>query len=259
VPDLGLMDYNARFYDSSLGRFIQADTIVPELGSSQNINRYSYTLNNPCRYTDSTGHFPSIGVFIGEIIATIIYNNFIRNPSAPADANASNIIGLLWLGYEHADHVNIVGEGLKDVQDDPTTIEAQEIIIEKITADPRYGFEAFDLPDSIEYSEDINTHGPSRNWKQAVLENNQAFWMVHDANIYATDISVSSDGTISTTWMVDDTFENSPSRYRDLEYNICAVLTYIPYNIILGSKAVKTNAYWNDIIPPKKESPMLNR
>nr|MBA3532410.1 hypothetical protein [Ardenticatenales bacterium] len=39
------------------GKFLQADTIVPEPGNPQSFNRYSYVLNNPLKYTDPTGHF----------------------------------------------------------------------------------------------------------------------------------------------------------------------------------------------------------
>ncbi|MHB1356509.1 MAG: RHS repeat-associated core domain-containing protein [Anaerolineae bacterium] len=53
---LGLYDYGARWYDPAIGRFIQADTIVPEPGNPQSLNRYSYALNNPLKYTDPTGH-----------------------------------------------------------------------------------------------------------------------------------------------------------------------------------------------------------
>ena len=38
--DRGLYFYGARWYDSSLGRFIQADTIVPQPGNPQALNRY---------------------------------------------------------------------------------------------------------------------------------------------------------------------------------------------------------------------------
>jgi RHS repeat-associated protein len=48
--------YNARYYDPTLGRFLQADTLVPEPGNPQSWNRYSYVNNNPLRYTDPTGH-----------------------------------------------------------------------------------------------------------------------------------------------------------------------------------------------------------
>jgi RHS repeat-associated protein len=50
---LGLLFYNARWYDSALGRFIQADSIVP--GGVQGLDRYAYVSNNPLKYTDPTG------------------------------------------------------------------------------------------------------------------------------------------------------------------------------------------------------------
>ena len=53
---LELYDYNARYYDPTLGKFISADTLVPEPSSPQAFNRYAYTLGNPLRYTDPTGH-----------------------------------------------------------------------------------------------------------------------------------------------------------------------------------------------------------
>jgi RHS repeat-associated protein len=51
-----LMDYNARYYDPGLGRFVSADTVVPEAGNPQALNRYSYVLNSPLKYADPTGH-----------------------------------------------------------------------------------------------------------------------------------------------------------------------------------------------------------
>ncbi len=52
----GLINMNARLYDPVLGRFISADTVVPEPGNMQGFNRYSYVLNNPLLYIDPTGH-----------------------------------------------------------------------------------------------------------------------------------------------------------------------------------------------------------
>jgi len=53
---LGLYDYNVRYYDPLIGRFISADTIVPSPGDPQSLNRYSYVQNNPLKYTDPSGH-----------------------------------------------------------------------------------------------------------------------------------------------------------------------------------------------------------
>jgi RHS repeat-associated protein len=52
----GLYYYGARYYDATIGRFISADTIVPNPANPQSLNRYSYCYNNPLRYVDPTGH-----------------------------------------------------------------------------------------------------------------------------------------------------------------------------------------------------------
>jgi len=41
----GLYYYGARYYDPVLGRLVQADTIVPDPGNPQALNRYAYVLN----------------------------------------------------------------------------------------------------------------------------------------------------------------------------------------------------------------------
>ena len=46
----------ARFYNPLLGRFLSADSIDPDYEYAQSLNRYSYVLNNPMRYTDPMGH-----------------------------------------------------------------------------------------------------------------------------------------------------------------------------------------------------------
>jgi RHS repeat-associated protein len=63
---LGLYFYNARWYDSSIGRFVQADTIVPNPGDPRAFDRYSYVLGNPVRYSDPSGYRPECGVYVGE-------------------------------------------------------------------------------------------------------------------------------------------------------------------------------------------------
>ncbi|MCJ7530436.1 MAG: RHS repeat-associated core domain-containing protein [Anaerolineales bacterium] len=49
VDDFGLLFYVARWYDPTLSRFAQADTV----GAG---DRYAYVNNNPVRYNDPTGH-----------------------------------------------------------------------------------------------------------------------------------------------------------------------------------------------------------
>jgi hypothetical protein len=45
--------------------FISPDSIIPDPGNPQDLNRYTYTRNNPLRYTDPTGHSPQCAVMAG--------------------------------------------------------------------------------------------------------------------------------------------------------------------------------------------------
>jgi RHS repeat-associated protein len=55
--ELGLYFYNARWYDPALGRFAQADSIVPEASQGvQAWDRYAGMNNNPVRYNDPGGY-----------------------------------------------------------------------------------------------------------------------------------------------------------------------------------------------------------
>lgn len=60
-----LMFYSARYYSPLLSRFISADTIVPGAGNPQAFNRYSYTLSNPLKYRDPSGHGVDCGIGMG--------------------------------------------------------------------------------------------------------------------------------------------------------------------------------------------------
>jgi RHS repeat-associated protein len=67
--------YHARYYDPQLGRFIQADPLVPAPGDPQALNRYSYVRNNPLKYVDPSGHgwfskfFSSVLQAVGILLA----------------------------------------------------------------------------------------------------------------------------------------------------------------------------------------------
>jgi len=47
--------YGKRYFAPCLGIFIQPDTIIKNMYNPQNLNRYSYVLNNPYKYIDYSG------------------------------------------------------------------------------------------------------------------------------------------------------------------------------------------------------------
>jgi RHS repeat-associated protein len=79
----GLYDYNARYYDPYLNRFVSPDTIVPDPANPQSWNRYSYVYNNPLRYVDPTGHDPGWLGAAFWVLASVVLGNHTA-PNDPA-------------------------------------------------------------------------------------------------------------------------------------------------------------------------------
>ncbi len=81
LDELGLINMNGRMYDPWLGRFLSPDNYVQAPGYSQNLNRYSYALNNPLIYTDPDGQWVQylIGAAIGGIVNVALNWNNIDN------------------------------------------------------------------------------------------------------------------------------------------------------------------------------------
>ncbi|OGX61530.1 MAG: hypothetical protein A2189_00925 [Paenibacillus sp. RIFOXYA1_FULL_44_5] len=55
----GLYYLKARYYDPSVGRFINEDTYEGQINNPLSLNLYTYVENNPLTNTDPTGHFCS--------------------------------------------------------------------------------------------------------------------------------------------------------------------------------------------------------
>ncbi|XOV78420.1 MAG: tandem-95 repeat protein [Aestuariibacter sp.] len=56
VDGAGLIHMNGRIYDPVLARFLSADPFIQAATNTQNLNRYSYVLNNPLNATDPSGY-----------------------------------------------------------------------------------------------------------------------------------------------------------------------------------------------------------
>ncbi|MEP6930181.1 MAG: RHS repeat-associated core domain-containing protein [Flavobacterium sp.] len=77
LQSVGIIHMNGRLYDPKLHRFLQPDNYVQEPYNTQNYNKYGYVLNNPLKYTDSSGEYAEFtflgAVIIGAIIAATTY------------------------------------------------------------------------------------------------------------------------------------------------------------------------------------------
>jgi len=118
------MDYGARWYSQSLGRFIQPDTIIPDLTNSQAWNRYSYVLNSPILYVDPSGHYMeqacgfgggecgTEGALSNENLGLDKMDKYEENSNVPYGTGGSvtlNKIAFAWAS---------MGVGIEDLEDD---------------------------------------------------------------------------------------------------------------------------------------------
>jgi len=73
--DLGLYDFNARFYDPVLGRFTSVDALA-EHPNQFNQSPYQFGWNNPTTLNDPSGNCPTCPFYSYYIRASVIANNF---------------------------------------------------------------------------------------------------------------------------------------------------------------------------------------
>lgn len=71
LQGVNLIHMNGRLYDPVVHRFLQPDNFIQDPYNTQNYNRYSYVLNNPLKYTDSSGELFWTPILIGAMIGAI--------------------------------------------------------------------------------------------------------------------------------------------------------------------------------------------
>ena len=72
----GLTFMRARWYSAGIGRFVQADSMVPAPDQPQAFNRYAYAFNNPVGGNDPSGHCPAcfeLGFRVGVLIVKSLF------------------------------------------------------------------------------------------------------------------------------------------------------------------------------------------
>jgi RHS repeat-associated protein len=63
--------FGARHYDPIIGRFLTPDSVVDDPGNGAQHHRYVFSLNNPIRYSDPTGH-NVLDVILGVVLVVLL-------------------------------------------------------------------------------------------------------------------------------------------------------------------------------------------
>ncbi len=59
--ETGLYYLRARYYDSSMGRFLNEDTVEGQIDNPLSLSLYTYVINNPLNYIDPTRNMHEMG------------------------------------------------------------------------------------------------------------------------------------------------------------------------------------------------------
>jgi RHS repeat-associated protein len=77
---VGLINMNGRVYDNKLHKFLQPDNNIQDPYNVQNYNRYGYVMNNPTKYSDSSGEF-------WDVVLGFLASAYIHGAQATGEAN----------------------------------------------------------------------------------------------------------------------------------------------------------------------------
>jgi RHS repeat-associated protein len=247
--EIGLYFYGARWYDGSLGRFTSPDTMIPSTQGVQAWDRYAYANNNPVRYNDPSGHMVDEGEG-GDYTSEDEANDaYLYLWSLLRLWEADSAWGLMAGALRGEPHMDIVGQGLEQISNDPDVLATLDLLAADIMDDPRYGAKEF-TTSRLGYDVYLG--------EQGIDAFNGGTWMQRSAKLDATSISVDKDGVMTVSLSTRDTLDLNPDWGGGLRtglsgflYNAITTVTGAVWHGLLGaSNTMTTSASWQTTIYP---------
>ena len=70
--DTGFYYVSSRYYDPEIGRWINADSAIGQIGNVQSTNMFSYCFNNPVNMSDPTGNWPKLSTIFAVVAVAAV-------------------------------------------------------------------------------------------------------------------------------------------------------------------------------------------
>jgi RHS repeat-associated protein len=258
-----LIYLRSRMYSPVTGRFVSRDTWGGESNRPMSLNRWLYVGGNPINTTDPTGHiWPcSICQMWHDVIAWYtgadvgytgtgwylghgprqLYGNTLG-----LDQNADNLGDLLQLSLLQYDSATITGESLEMIKQDPEMQAYEDEVIYATKHKKEYMMEFYVFPYP---PKSISFGGPDEGGLLLKLKagSNRLTWMLRHANVNP-NVEVTKQGVMTITYNLDDVLDLTPQSYRSFWYNLCSLLTGVPYHYALGgNNQMNIYAHWQTV------------
>ena len=70
--ETGFYYVSSRYYDPEIGRWINADSAIGQIGNVQSTNMFSYCFNNPVNMSDPTGNWPKLSTIFAVVAVAAV-------------------------------------------------------------------------------------------------------------------------------------------------------------------------------------------
>ena len=125
---LGIQYYGARWYDASIGRFLQVDPAGFDEGNIHSFNKYAYANNNPYRYVDPDGRVAIPLLLIGLGIIADIALDTVFAPNVAFNSGAAQRSGAL-SGFGIAKGATQLGNKIGSIVKGAAAKSGQDILV----------------------------------------------------------------------------------------------------------------------------------
>jgi len=247
IESIGLMFYNARYYDSCIMRWLTPDTIIPNPYNPLDLDRYQYVHSNPINFNDPTGHEAGPCAFCNWW--NQLYQNAMQaiGRSLVYQNNKADSLGdLMALAFFQEPSATITGQALDDIKGDKNMQAKQNLYADRIMADPRYGKEDF----NSDFGTSPITFGEMGNNNMLEDSTYRETWTVRAANV-STFANVTKDGVINFNHTLSDTLDLVPdwdsgarTGVSGFFYNVVTTVAGGVWHGWLGARKMETSAQW---------------
>jgi RHS repeat-associated protein len=247
--EAGLYFYQARWYDPALGRFAQADTIIPGQDAVA-FDRYAYVNNNPVNFNDPTGHMINCSICAWW---DQFYKNTMRSIGKALAYNnneADKVEELMTLAFFQEPNATITGKALDDIAGDKTIQAKQKYFAKQLVADPKYEKEDF----SKDFGTLPITFGEMGNNNMLEDALQSQTWTVRAANV-SVSAKVTKAGDIQFNYTLNDTLDLVPdwdsgtrTGVSGFFYNVTTTILGGGWHGWLGARKMNTSASWTTYV-----------
>ena len=251
-----LFAFEYRMHDARLGRFWSVDPLAAKYPWN---STYAFCENTPIWARELEG------LEADKSYSGSGWGHGIRRQIARVlnvDENISSIVGAGINSMLQSDQVNVTGDALNKIKNDPKMREFEQNYLQIVQSDSRFGKQDF----KVKYKDCVSFGGeratePMKDqffdplnpkykdtWKVAA---NELTWLIRHVNV-TTNVYVSKTGDVRMYHSFTDTFDLRPSPGRSIEYNIATtILGFIYHDVIGGNDKMTVKASWTSEHPKK--------